>query len=99
MNSSEYNKDAFEVLLMDYATRQNVKRVATVDAALRNVRTIAVNVNRSDIISYFHILEKDGFGKFRCGRRGGKTRFEWVGNRSANAYYHYFPKRELPEAA
>jgi hypothetical protein len=65
--------------LMDYlADREKGRKELVFDRAMTLLQS--EGVTRSRLREVFRRLEKLGFGEFKVGRRGHKTRFEWHRN-------------------
>lgn len=68
---------AARALLDEFAGRKNSLTTTSVDRLVRIFKDRDEPLARGDVIDVFKSLEEIGSGKFRIGRRGKRSRFEW----------------------
>lgn len=61
-----------------FASRERNWRTTTVDRIQANVEAAGTRLSRGDVIEVFKVLEDAGCGKFKVGRKGWESRFEWT---------------------
>jgi len=65
-------------VLDHFASRERNWTTTTVGRIQWNVGTAGTAVSRGDVIDVFKALEDAGCGKFKVGRKGWESRFEWT---------------------
>lgn len=89
------NKDNMtvnEAFLLEAATLQKVRTVCSVERGLKKVVGLCPQATKRDVIQCYRQLEKDGYGKFLCGRKGKASRFVWNHGVAHDAYGFYYPE-------
>ena len=69
---------AYQAIFDHFAGRTHNRGTTTVDRVIEKVRQEGGDASRKDVIDLFRKLEEIGVGKFRNGRRGHPSRFEWT---------------------
>jgi len=65
-------------VLDHFASRERNWSTTTVGRIQANVQAAGIPVSRGDVIDVFKALEDTGCGKFKIGRKGWESRFEWT---------------------